>query len=197
LGEEETASDVTQNIRSGGTTFNLYMNHAVSDNGRYVFFHTGESLVPQDTNGAVDAYEYDTWTGTPHLLSSGESPVGSYFLDASAEGRDAFILTQEPLSRWDTGQFYDAYDARVDGGFPEPPAPPASCQGDACQPPPVQLNDATPASLSFVGAGNQSPVVTVHQQKKVKRKQKPKRRRKRRATSHQKRNAKRARRTGR
>ena len=38
--------------------------------------------------------------------------------------------------------------------MPEPVPAPASCQGDACQPLPAQLNDPTPSSSSFAGAGN-------------------------------------------
>jgi hypothetical protein len=138
-----------------GTTSHL--SHALSDDGRYVFFSTEERLVSEDTNGTWDAYLYDTTTEEPHLLSSGQDKSPSYFMDASAEGHDAFFATAEQLSGWDTDTSYDLYDARVDGGLPEPlPAPP-SCQGDACQPTPVGLNDPTPASSSFKGAGNQQP----------------------------------------
>jgi Tol biopolymer transport system component len=129
--------------------------HALSDDGRYVFFSSQESLVPEDTNGTWDAYVYDTESEEVHLLSSGEDDKPSYFMDASADGKDAFIATAEPLSRWDTDDAYDIYDARVGGGLPEPKLAPPACQGDACQPAPEQLNDPTPASASFKGAGNQ------------------------------------------
>jgi hypothetical protein len=140
---------------TGGSVQERHENHALSDDGRYVFFSTDEALVARDINGVSDAYEFDKLTGEPHLLSSGESPKPSYFLDASADGSDAFISTTEPLSRWDVDGSRDIYDARVGGGFPEPAPPPPSCQGDACQPNPTQLNDPTPASSSFKGLGNQ------------------------------------------
>jgi hypothetical protein len=140
---------------SGASLQDHHETHALSDDGRYVFFSTDEPLVARDINGVSDAYEFDTQTGEPHLLSSGESPQPSYFLDASADGSDAFISTTEPLSRWDVDGSRDIYDARVNGGFPEPAPPPPSCQGDACQPNPTQLNDPTPASSSFKGLGNQ------------------------------------------
>src|SRR5215813_1705523 len=60
-----------------------------------------------------------------------------------------------PLSGWDVDGGYDIYDARIDGGIKEPVPPPPSCQGDACQPTPRSLNDPTPSSSSFTGAGNQ------------------------------------------
>jgi len=128
--------------------------HALSDDGRYVFFSSAEKLVPEDVNGVSDAYEYDSQTGQVHLLSSGQDRYGSFFLDASADGSDAFFATRERLSGWDVDRDYDLYDARVNGGFPEPLPPPPACQGDACQPAPAELNDSTPSSSSFVGRGD-------------------------------------------
>jgi hypothetical protein len=139
---------------TGGSMTSRYVNHPLSDDGRYVFFSTAEKLVPEDSNGAADAYVYDSVEGKARLLSSGEDRNGSYFLDASPSGKDAFFMTREPLSGWDVDDAYDLYDARVGGGFPEPPPPPPSCQGDACQPAPTVLNDPTPASSSSTGSGN-------------------------------------------
>ena len=133
-------------------TLTSHLSHALSDDGRYVFFSSTGRLVASDTNGTWDAYVYDTTTEEVRLLSSGEDPEPSYFMDASADGRDAFIATAERLSRWDTDASYDLYDARIDGGLPEPAPVPPSCQGDACQPAATQLNDPTPASSSFHGA---------------------------------------------
>jgi hypothetical protein len=148
--------------RSGGSSTTTYLNHALSDDGRYVFFSTAEALVPADSNGKSDAYEYDTETGKVSLLSSGTDPADSYFLDASASGDDAFILTRQQLSKWDTDQNYDIYDVRVNGGFPEPPAPVAGCSGDGCQGAQAQAPgfDA-PSSAAFTGAGNLPPAPTT------------------------------------
>jgi hypothetical protein len=130
------------------------LTHAVSDDGRFVFFDTDEALVTQDTNGVRDVYEYDTLAGQVHLISSGESDVESTFENASPTGSDVVFLTRERLNGWDRDSNYDIYDARVDGGFPEPPPPPPSCQGDACQPAPLVIADLTPGSASFTGPSN-------------------------------------------
>ncbi len=145
-----------------------HLSHALSADGRYVFFSTPERLVPSDTNGTWDAYVYDTTKEEHRLLSSGEDKSPSYFMDASVDGRDAFIATSEQLSRWDNDTSNDLYDARVDGGLPEPLPPPPSCQGDACQPTPRQLNDPTPASSSFQGAKNPSNSRCPQGKRKVK-----------------------------
>lgn len=134
-----------------------HVTRGISDDGRYVFFSTVEPLAPEDTNGQMDAYEYDTRTEEAHLLSSGRSSSPSFYVESSADGHDVFISTRERLSGWDVDGNIDVYDARIDGGLPEPPPPPPSCQGDACQPQPAQLNDPTPASSSFAGAGNANP----------------------------------------
>ncbi len=129
---------------------------ALTPDGRYIFFSTANKLVPEDTNGTTDAYRYDTTTNEARLLSSGEDGSPSWFLDASADASDAFFVTRERLSRWDVDNDFDIYDARVGGGFPEPPLPPPGCLGDACQPAPLLLNDPTPASASFQGPGDAS-----------------------------------------
>jgi NHL repeat len=153
----------TLRIATGQSVPTSYLNHPMSADGHYVFFSTADALTQQDTNGVVDAYQYNTQTGKHYLLSSGTSPSPSYFLDASSDGDSVFIATRERLSRWDVDDAIDVYDARVDGGLPEPLPIPASCQGDACQPPPLGLNDTTPSSSSFSGPGSST------QRKKAKR----------------------------
>lgn len=110
-----------------------HLGHALSDDGRYVFFTTAERLVPEDRNGKLDVYEYDSAAGQVHLLSTGTDPSDSFFLDASANGHDVFFVTRERLVGWDKDPAYDLYDARVGGGFPEPPPTPTECDDDVCQ----------------------------------------------------------------
>jgi hypothetical protein len=140
---------------SGGTQTAGHETTALAQDGSRAFFSTADALVPEDTNGRVDAYEYDVASGAAHLLSSGTAASDSWFMDASADGSDAFFLTRERLVGWDVDEAYDLYDARVGGGFPEPVAPPAPCAGDACQgaaaAPPVPLAGVTGA---FRGVGN-------------------------------------------
>lgn len=138
----------------GGTLSGVHQARAISDDGRYVFFSTAEKLVTTDTNGTTDAYLYDSTTGQPRLISSGENSARSYFLDASADGSNVFFATRERLSAWDVGSDYDIYDARIGGGFPEPPPVAPSCIGDACQPAPISLNDPTPGSAAVSGPGD-------------------------------------------
>jgi hypothetical protein len=108
--------------------------------------------LPRDSNGKRDVYEYEN--GQLHLISSGTSDKNSTLIAASPSGKDVFFATEDRLVGWDTDQNIDAYDARVNGGFPEPPTPPPACEGDACQAAPVVPNDPTPGSSSFEGAGN-------------------------------------------
>ncbi len=158
-----------------------HLSHALSKDGRYVFFSTAEALVPGDSNGTWDAYVYDSQSGKPRLLSSGEDKEPSYFMDASDDGRDVFISTAEPLSGWDVDRSYDLYDARVGGGFAEPQPEPPACQGDACQPLPTQLNDPTPASSSFTGPGDPNK---AHRKKRHARKHHKRKRHQRAAKQH-------------
>lgn len=137
---------------TSGTT---YLSRAFSDDGRRVLFSTAEALVPEDTNRKFDAYVYDVPSGTRYLLSSGKDTADSYFLDASADGDDAYFVTRERLVGWDTDAAYDLYDARVGGGFPEPVALLPECTGDACQGrAPGALAPAALGSVISRGAGN-------------------------------------------
>ena len=128
----EVQDNVKVDTYASDLTTTPHVTRALSDDGRYAFFSSPDALVPEDINRRYDAYEYDSVTDRVHLLSSGRSSDGSYFMDASASGRDAFFVTRERLVGWDTDNSYDLYDARVDGGLPEPAVSPP-CVGDACQ----------------------------------------------------------------
>jgi hypothetical protein len=158
-----------------------YQSRYLSDQGR-LFFNSSDALLPQDTNGVEDVYEYEPPTGAEgppndtcteqdstyspasqgcvSLISSGTSARESAFLDASESGDDVFFLTSARLTPKDPDTAVDVYDARVDGGEGEPIKPP-SCEGDACQSPVAAPEDPTPGSLSFQGPGNPLPPVSA------------------------------------
>lgn len=161
---------------SSGYSHTQYLNNAIGENGRYVFFDTVDALVPRDTNNRRDVYEYDTATNQVHLISSGTCACDSLFVDASPDAKNVFFVTQQQLVRADIDNNADLYDARVDGGIEaqnsESPAP---CEGDDCQGPAGEVKAfAPPSSATFTGPGNTSPPA-VHVPAKVKRKAKPKR----------------------
>ncbi len=151
-------------------TADLYAPRALSANGKRLFFDSFDALLPRDTNGKEDVYEWEaagsreeceekgaeayveSAGGCLSLISSGESPQDSEFVDAGFDGRDAFFATSASLLPQDPG-LVDIYDARVEGGFPQPTAV-AACEGEACQSPPEAPRDPTPASASFQGSGN-------------------------------------------
>jgi hypothetical protein len=152
-----------------GWTTSLDSGNPLSENGNRLFFNSYDALVPRDTNGKVDVYEWEapgegscgeaspafseTNDGCVYLISTGESIEDSEFFDATPSGADVFFATQSNLLPQDRG-LTDVYDARVGGGFPAPAAKPASCEGEACQGAAEPPNDPTPASSSFRGAGN-------------------------------------------
>jgi hypothetical protein len=152
----------------------LYQSRYLSDSGR-LFFNAADALVPADSNGTFDVYEFEfpQGSGQPEsnacttssptygpasggcvsLISSGTSPGESAFMDASESGDDVFFLTNSRLTGKDQDTALDLYDARVGGGELEA-VKPVECSGDACQQPAVPPNDPTPGSLTFNGAGN-------------------------------------------
>ncbi len=146
-----------------------YQSRYLGESGR-IFFDSTDGLLPRDTNGTVNVYEYEPVgvgsceeggegylsqdKGCLGLVSSGESGEESGFLDASENGNDVFFLTKSQLSKRDTDTSYDIYDARV-GGIEPPESKPVECQGDACQSPVTPPESLTPSSFTFSGPGNQ------------------------------------------
>ncbi len=147
----------------------LYQPRALAENGRRLFFESFDPLVPTDTNGAQDVYEWEApgeggceeasaafdpkAGGCIALVSSGQSPAPSSFVDASADGADVFLTTAQSLVPWDPGQI-DVYDARIGGGLPGPAASAEGCQGEACQGSAAAPAARTPASATYTGPGN-------------------------------------------
>jgi hypothetical protein len=139
---------------------NVYQPRWITADGSHVFFDSRQDLVSQDTNGLLDAYEWqrpgsegcEASEGCVHLLTGGTSSQESYFIDASESGNDAFLVTRTKLIGSDDNELYDLYDVRVDG---YEPVAPAACSGSGCQgvpgAPPIF---ATPSSVTFEGVGN-------------------------------------------
>ncbi|MGC1166595.1 MAG: hypothetical protein WA862_10845 [Solirubrobacterales bacterium] len=143
----------------------------LSEDGNRLFFESFEALLPDDTNGKADVYQWQRASGQQacdeagaelfvpasggclSLISTGQTPADSEIADVSPDGSDVFIRTASSLLPQDPGQV-DIYDARVKGGMPQPPPQPAACEGEACQGPLTAPNDLTPASATFNGPGN-------------------------------------------
>jgi hypothetical protein len=139
---------------------------AMSADGSRVFFDTPTALVPRDSNGQRDVYEWEQdgsgscaqAAGCLYLLSSGAGAEGAFFLDSSESGEDVFLNTSVALRPEDTDEAFDAYDARAPrsgdsaGSGSTAPCQPAACQG---QPSPPEA-EAPPASATISGPGNAS-----------------------------------------
>ncbi|MFZ1927074.1 MAG: hypothetical protein WAU42_13140 [Solirubrobacteraceae bacterium] len=166
----------------------FYQSRYLSDSGR-LFFNSTDALVPRDSNGRTDVYEYEPPQGAGQsasnncsvpsltygsnsdgcvdLISPGNSAEESIFLDASESGDDVFFLTGAQLVPADVDTADDIYDARVGGAVSEVVKPPA-CEGDACQNPVGAPEDPTPGSLTFQGPGNPLPSVSAPAKGKAK-----------------------------
>jgi hypothetical protein len=127
------ASFVPRLTQGGGANPPGFRPRFLSNDGE-VFFTSSEALVPQDTNGVADVYEYDGPAARLSLVTSGKGSEPMEFADAGANGSDVFFLTRAQLVPSDTDEFVDLYDTRVGGGFEEPePSPADPCTGEACQ----------------------------------------------------------------
>ncbi len=165
---------------SGG--FDTYQPRDLSNSGR-LFFDSAAALVPQDTNGVADVYEYEPAGvgdcteadaifnersgGCMGLISSGQSQSESTFFDASETGDDVFFITTSKLVSEDRDTAYDVYDAHVCSAAAPcqaaPVSPPACTSGDSCKaaPSPQPAIFGPPPSETFNGAGNVIPTSTA------------------------------------
>lgn len=132
-------------------TGNLRPYYAITAAGDRAFFQTDESLVPEDTNGVLDVYEW--WEGETRLITPGYQPLKSEFGGISRDGVSVAFATNATLVSADVdGDGRDIYIARLGGGFPEPLAP-ATCNSSSCPVPDGErIERPIPASMKAVPA---------------------------------------------
>jgi hypothetical protein len=184
---------------------NAFMTRNLSDDGDRVFFETEEILVPQDTNGQMNVYEweregisecmgssenyYASSGGCLYLISSGTSSSESYFGDADAEGDNVFFFTRQSLVGQDRDSNVDLYDARVDGGIatqnPLPSAMPCVSVEECQEALVVPSAMGPPLSVTFsaerdIASGSSVPTKepTVKRPKKIKKRKRRAKKRK-------------------
>ncbi len=151
----------------------FYPSRVLSASGDRVFFESTDALALRDTNGKRDVYQWElpgsgdcteqstefdqSSGGCIGLISTGEGEKDTEFVDASADGSEVFIRTDEKLVSQDPG-LIDIYVAHAEGGFPPPPENPTPCEGEACQPAgPPPVGPAPTSSNAFVGPPTPKP----------------------------------------
>lgn len=129
----------------------------VADEGRRVFFHSTDALVPQSSGALQQVYEYDDGQVSPI-----SPPAGAYsaaFVDASTSGDDVFFASYDDIVRNPDSGDDLLFDARVGGGSVPPPG---RCSSGACHVPAVSYNLPVAGSLSFSGSpGLTGPAVAT------------------------------------
>jgi hypothetical protein len=165
----------------------LYQSRYLSDEGR-LFFGSSDAVVPKDVNGQPDVYEFEpegvpagdhactheTMSGSVvfvpsaggcvGLVSSGESPEESTFVDASETGGDVFFLSSAALSPMavdGTLALFDAHECTSGSPCLSPlPATPRPCDTEAsckASPTPQPTIFGVSGSGTFSGPGNAPP----------------------------------------
>jgi hypothetical protein len=137
----------------------------MSPSGDRIVFESTEALVPADTDGVQDVYEWEaagvgscqTTGGCTALISSGTSAQPNYLFGVSESGEDIFFSTSDMLTRSDTDATPSLYDARVGSRVAEV-AQEIPCSGEACKAPLASAPQLPAAGSPVVGpSGNAKP----------------------------------------
>jgi hypothetical protein len=149
------------------TNENGYLQRNLSEDGT-VFFDSVDPLVSRATNKTVNVFQWQPddvegcepvagkpGVGSVCLLDSGTDPNASYFADASANGENVYITTQQQLAPQDKDGLRDVYDVRVGGGILAETL--ARCSEEKCQGNYFGLGSVPYTSESGVGGGNPTP----------------------------------------
>lgn len=152
----------------GGTFAPPGQSIPMSEDASRIFFESPDALVPEAATAAptpngpttVTYHAYEWENGHVSLISP---PTASSFVDGtSLSGNDVFFATRAQVVPTGIGGYLNGYlniyDARVNGGFPTPSAPPQPCTASDCRPQSGGATPflATPPSASLLGAGNLS-----------------------------------------
>ena len=124
-----------------------------------VFFNTGDALVPRDTNGLEDVYEYSEGRSQLITAGTGKSLTGTGgvipaqsttgLIGVSADGTNVYFGTVDTLVTQDhNGGVLKIYNARTGGGFPAERTPPDCQAADECHGPGVSAPSLPPDRTS-------------------------------------------------
>ena len=171
------AQEKSLEAHAGNEISSFYVQRNLSEGGGRLFFQSPDPLVPRDSNGRTDVYEWERpatasevvkgenscTSSSPEYHAGEEGCVfaisdvaGDYeseFMDASSSGGDVFIATTDQLLASDTDSRADVYDVRVGGGFPVSVASAVCTNADSCKLPvsPQPGVFGVPASATFSG----------------------------------------------
>lgn len=109
----------------------------VTADGGTFFFLSFDPLVRADVNSGLDIYEWHD--GELGLITDGKLDRGPsnvpMIVNVTPSGRDFFFIDYGSLGIDGQETVQNVYDARIDGGFPNPVNAPGGCSGDQCQGP--------------------------------------------------------------
>lgn len=156
-GVVETASASLGEVSGGSYASGIGHIAQMSEDGATIFFDSPDPLLPgmteAQTNRIFEPNNLYEWENGNLSVIASASNGGAVFDGTVPSGNDVFFSTRSALTPTASTGYEHIYDARADGGFPEPVPPAQPCAEETCR----SLAAPAPGLASPASAGFGEP----------------------------------------
>jgi hypothetical protein len=132
----------------------------MSEDGSTIFFDSPDPLLPGVaealTNRMFEPTNLYEWENGKLSLIADASNGGAVFHGTTPGANDVFFSTRSALAPTATSGYEHIYDARVDGGFPEPAPPTQACSEETCRLEVSSAPNVSPPASAMLGELNEA-----------------------------------------
>jgi hypothetical protein len=163
-GVVETASASLGEVSGGGYASGIGHIAQMSEDGSTIFFDSPDPLLPgmgeAETNRIFEPNNLYEWENGKLSVIADASNKGTVFDGTTPSATDVFFSTRSVLTAPASAGYEHIYDARVGGGFPEPPPPTELCAGEVCRPLLAPSPNVSPPASALFGELDEALVPT-------------------------------------
>lgn len=132
----------------------------MSEDGSTILFDSPDPLLPEmaeaRTNRIFEPNNLYEWENGKLSLIADASNRGAVFDGTTPSANDVFFSTRSALTPTASTGYEHIYDARADGGFPEPAPPTQPCAEEACRVEGSPAPNVSPPASALLGELNET-----------------------------------------